>query len=59
VRPRGTDLHYEVELALIIGKRARDLDANDEEAALDCIGSKCMHHNFQPAQGMLMMKAMF
>jgi 2-keto-4-pentenoate hydratase/2-oxohepta-3-ene-1,7-dioic acid hydratase in catechol pathway len=40
IRPRGVDLHYEVELALIVGKRLRDLNAEDESAALDAIDSE-------------------
>ncbi|KAK3382328.1 hypothetical protein B0T24DRAFT_8148 [Lasiosphaeria ovina] len=39
IRPRGINLHYEVELALVIGKRVRDLDASDEKAALDAVES--------------------
>lgn len=39
LRPRGVDLHYEVELALIMGKEVRDLDEGDEEGALGAIGS--------------------
>ncbi|KAL2155114.1 hypothetical protein VTH82DRAFT_3790 [Thermothelomyces myriococcoides] len=39
IRPRGIDLHYEVELALILGKRLKDLNAQDEQAALDAIES--------------------
>ncbi|KAH8884421.1 hypothetical protein GQ53DRAFT_810774 [Thozetella sp. PMI_491] len=39
IRPKGVDLHYEVELALILGKRLKDLDAKDEKAALDAIES--------------------
>ncbi|KAL8304082.1 hypothetical protein RB601_007426 [Gaeumannomyces tritici] len=39
VRPRGVDLHYEVELALIIGKDVKDLKADDMEGALDAIDS--------------------
>jgi len=39
IRPRGVNLHYEVELALILGKRVRDLDAADEKTALDAIES--------------------
>lgn len=39
IRPKGVDLHYEVELALIIGKRIKDLEASDEKAALDAIES--------------------
>jgi 2-keto-4-pentenoate hydratase/2-oxohepta-3-ene-1,7-dioic acid hydratase in catechol pathway len=31
------DLHYEVELAVIIGKPLRDFQANDTEGALDAI----------------------
>lgn len=40
IRPRGIDLHYEVELALILGKRLKDLNAQDEQAALDAIESE-------------------
>lgn len=40
IRPRGVNLHYEVELALILGKRVRDLAAQDEQAALDAIESE-------------------
>ncbi|KAK4185511.1 hypothetical protein QBC35DRAFT_300946 [Podospora australis] len=39
IRPKGVDLHYEVELALILGKRVRDLDSKDEKGALDAIES--------------------
>ncbi|KAH7035001.1 uncharacterized protein B0I36DRAFT_86660 [Microdochium trichocladiopsis] len=37
--PNGVDVHYEVELALIMGKEVRDLDASDEQGALDAIES--------------------
>jgi acylpyruvate hydrolase len=40
IRPRGVNLHYEVELALIIGKQVKDLDATDEKGALDAVESK-------------------
>ncbi|TVY91027.1 putative hydrolase [Lachnellula willkommii] len=39
IRPKGVDLHYEVELALILGKRVKDLEAEDEKGALDAIES--------------------
>ncbi|KAL2270915.1 hypothetical protein VTJ83DRAFT_286 [Remersonia thermophila] len=39
LRPKGVDLHYEVELALILGKRVRDFNPQDEQAALDAIES--------------------
>jgi len=39
IRPRGVDLHYEVELALIIGKRVKDLEESDEKGAFDAIES--------------------
>ncbi|KAI0017254.1 hypothetical protein F4780DRAFT_772404 [Xylariomycetidae sp. FL0641] len=39
LRPKGVDLHYEVELALIMGKPVKDLSANDEQGALDAIES--------------------
>lgn len=37
--PKGVSLHYEVELALVMGKTVRDLDPNDEKGALDAIRS--------------------
>lgn len=40
IRPKGVDLHFEVELALIIGKQLRDLQASDEQGALDAIESE-------------------
>lgn len=43
LRPRGTELHYEVELALIVGKEVSDLDENDEVRAMDAI--ECIYHN--------------
>ena len=39
IRPRGVDLHYEVELALVMGKRVKDLEASDEKGALGSIES--------------------
>lgn len=39
IRPRGVDLHYEVELALILGKQVKDLEPTDTEGALDAIES--------------------
>jgi hypothetical protein len=33
------DLHYEVELALILGKQVKDLEPSDEQSALDAIDS--------------------
>ncbi|KAG5940721.1 hypothetical protein E4U59_002263 [Claviceps monticola] len=37
LQPRGVKMHYEVELALIIGKMVRDLSANDEQGAMEAI----------------------
>ena len=37
LRPRGVNLHYEVELGLIIGKTVRDLHPEDAKGALDAI----------------------
>jgi 2-keto-4-pentenoate hydratase/2-oxohepta-3-ene-1,7-dioic acid hydratase in catechol pathway len=42
IRPKGVDLHYEVELALIIGKQVKDLEAEDEKGAFDAIESYAM-----------------
>ncbi|KAL4939019.1 hypothetical protein BDV06DRAFT_214619 [Aspergillus oleicola] len=39
LRPRGTNLHYEVELALVMGQRVRDLDPNDAKGAIDAVHS--------------------
>lgn len=39
VRPRGVDLHYEVELALVMGKELKDYDGEDEKVALDAVES--------------------
>lgn len=41
IQPKGVNLHYEVELALIIGKQLKDLEATDEQAALDAVESEC------------------
>ncbi|KAI1824522.1 hypothetical protein F4861DRAFT_505988 [Xylaria intraflava] len=38
-RPKGVDLHYEVELALVIGKTVKDFQAGDEAGAIDAIES--------------------
>lgn len=37
LRPRGVDLHFEVELALIMGQRVTALRAEDEQGALAAI----------------------
>ena len=37
LRPKGVDLHYEVELGLIMGREVRDLDESDEKGAMDAI----------------------
>lgn len=39
LRPAGVNLHFEVELGVVIGKTVRDLDENDEAAWQDAIGS--------------------
>lgn len=39
IRPKGVDLHYEVELALIMGKKVKNLEASDEKGAFDAIES--------------------
>lgn len=37
LRPKGIEMHFEVELALIMGKVVRDLKADDTQGALDAI----------------------
>ncbi|KAK0618515.1 hypothetical protein B0T17DRAFT_495859 [Bombardia bombarda] len=39
IRPRGVNLHYEVELAIVLGKQVKDLEADDDKGALDAIES--------------------
>jgi hypothetical protein len=40
LQPRGVKMHFEVELALIIGKMVRELKADDEQGALEAIRGK-------------------
>jgi acylpyruvate hydrolase len=44
IRPRGVDLHYEVELALIMGKRVKDIEESDVEGVFDAIESTYFLH---------------
>lgn len=37
--PKGVNVHYEVELGLVIGKTVRDLDPEDHQGAMDSISS--------------------
>ena len=37
LRPAGVNMHFEIELGIVMGKTVRDLDPNDEKAALDAI----------------------
>jgi acylpyruvate hydrolase len=37
LRPRGVNMHYEVELGLIMGKTIRDLHPEDTKSAMDAI----------------------
>ncbi|ODA78359.1 hypothetical protein RJ55_05740 [Drechmeria coniospora] len=46
LRPKGVVMHYEVELALVMGKTVRDLRADDKEGALDAISGE--PHPFLP-----------
>lgn len=39
-------MHYEVELALIMGKELRDFDGKDEKAAIDAIDSMSPWRDF-------------
>ncbi|KXT15924.1 hypothetical protein AC579_1436 [Pseudocercospora musae] len=39
LRPAGVNMHFEVELGLVIGKTLRDVDENDEARWLDAIES--------------------
>lgn len=41
-RPNGVDLHFEVELAVIVGKEVRDLDEGDEKGAMDAVDCKSL-----------------
>ncbi|PTB81438.1 hypothetical protein M440DRAFT_1322158 [Trichoderma longibrachiatum ATCC 18648] len=37
LQPKGVDMHFEVELALVMGRVVRNLHPEDEEAAMDAI----------------------
>lgn len=37
VRPKGIDMHFEVELALVMGKVVRDMKPDDYKGALEAI----------------------
>ncbi|CEJ82583.1 Putative Fumarylacetoacetate hydrolase [[Torrubiella] hemipterigena] len=39
LRPKGVSLHYEVELALVIGKRIQNLKPDDQQGAIDAVGA--------------------
>ncbi|OJJ48550.1 hypothetical protein ASPZODRAFT_130614 [Penicilliopsis zonata CBS 506.65] len=39
LRPKGINLHYEIELGVVMGRTVRDLDPTDEKGALDAIES--------------------
>lgn len=39
LRPKGVNLHFEVELGIVIGKTVRDLDENDEAGWMSAIES--------------------
>lgn len=43
IQPKGIDLHYEVELGLIMGKQLRDLNASDEKGAIDAVECEQPH----------------
>ena len=40
IRPKGVNLHYEVELGFVMGRDVRDLDPTDEKGAFDAIDCK-------------------
>ena len=42
LRPKGIDLHYEVELGLIMDRTVVDLPEQDEKAAMESIGGYCI-----------------
>ncbi|KAL6715864.1 hypothetical protein ACLMJK_006825 [Lecanora helva] len=42
LRPRGTNLHYEVELGLVMGRTLVNLPEDDENAALHSIAGYCV-----------------
>ncbi|KAF1932438.1 uncharacterized protein M421DRAFT_417153 [Didymella exigua CBS 183.55] len=37
LRPKGVNMHYEVELGLVMGRQVRDLREDDEQGAMDAI----------------------
>jgi len=52
LRPKGVDLSYEIELALIIGKKLKDFPVEDEAGAIDAIESmRSVFPNLVPKTG--------
>lgn len=47
--PKGVSLHYEVELACVIGKEVRDLAPDDEKGALGAIQCESVRVQHVPA----------
>lgn len=42
LQPKGVDMHFEVELALVIGRVVRNLHPEDEKGAMEAIrGESC------------------
>ncbi|KAK4990457.1 hypothetical protein LTR66_001048 [Elasticomyces elasticus] len=39
LRPKGVNMHFEIELGLVMGKTVRNLDPDDTQGALDAIDS--------------------
>lgn len=46
LRPKGVDMHFEVELALVMGRVVRDLRAEDEQGAMDAIEGQSLLSSF-------------
>lgn len=43
IRPKGVELSYEIELALIMGKDLKDVEVSDEKTIFDAIDSRSPH----------------
>lgn len=43
LRPKGVNVHFEIELGLVMGKTVRDYDEKDEQGAIDAIESRAPH----------------
>lgn len=47
-RPQGVELHFEVELAVVMGREVRDLAEGEGEGWMDAVDCKQLFFSFPP-----------